>query len=312
MGTGESPDPEPSGNIDKPLEASSGGRRQAASICIAGVRLLRSPAVGIRNSSLTRVRPFFNILLERDATGADWLSKILSITPNRQGFRDPALLSSPGTLQPVELDEETKLDPPEPFLRWLIQHPKRMTWPKKGKAQFGPLAQHWREKLMGTRDLSTEPPERRSAIRASDRQAAIQEALSQLDIHGARGSFKQWWAFEGRTSVDCYLSTDRLRICVEGKRTDILSPSTDWYPRRNQLLRNLEAARSDANGAPFACIVIAEKPLPALPENMVADGLPHLAEAEREDLLRHFLGSITWRDATQVTGVDYHKLPDRI
>ena len=163
---------------------------------------------------------------------------------------------------------------------------------------------------MGRRDLSSEPVERHEDIRKADREDATKQALTELAKHGAVGSHKKWWAFEGRTSVDCYLATDRFRIYGEGKRTDILSPSTDWYPHRNQLVRNLESASADAGGTPFVCLLITGHRLPKVPDSMIRAGLPHLSEIEQRELLRHFLGTITWREACDATGVDYQKLPD--
>ena len=167
---------------------------------------------------------------------------------------------------------------------------------------------------MGTRDLSAVPTEQHAQLRIVEREEAIAEALNQLAVCGASGSSKKWWAFEGRTAVDCYLATDRMRIYVEGKRTDILSPATDWYPLRNQLFRNLESAAQDAAGVPFVCLVMAEDKLPqqATSTQVQRDSLPHLTQAERLSLMRHFLGTITWRDACKATGVDYDSLPDTV
>jgi hypothetical protein len=39
----------------------------------------------------------------------------------------------------------------------------------------------------------------------------------------------------GHTEVDCWLETERLLLFVEGKRSESLSASTHWYPKRNQL-----------------------------------------------------------------------------
>jgi hypothetical protein len=268
--------------------------------------------MGIRNSSLTRVRPFFHMLIKRDPSGLSWLPEILVLAPNRRLFPHEDLLTNPGPLGLVGLDNERRLNPPEEFLRWLIEHPDKMRWPNNGKARFSPDVQRWREKLMGTRDLSGESERRILEIRRSDRQEAIQKALAKLAVHGAAGSFRQWWAFEGRTAVACFLPAKRLRVYVEGKRTDVLSPSTDWYPCRNQLTRNLESAREDANGVPFACLVIAEQRLPANMEVIIDSGLPHFTQRERQDLFHHFLGSITWREAAEATRIAYDDLPDTV
>jgi hypothetical protein len=265
--------------------------------------------MGIHNSSLTRVRPFFKTLLRRDPDGSTWLPRLLALAPNTDLFGGTDLLSNPGLLREANVDPERRLHPPEAFLRWLIQNPGGLAWPDGGRAGFGTETQNWREKLMGRRDLSNEPRDRHLQIRKADRQDAIARGLKELPTLGAAGSERKWWAFEGCTSVDCYLATDRLQIYVEGKRTDILSPSRDWYPSRNQLIRNLESARADAAATPFACLLIAEERLSAVPLSRIQASLPHLLETEQCSLMRHFLGSITWREACDATGVDYDELP---
>lgn len=266
--------------------------------------------MGIYNSSLTRVRPFFKRLISRDPSGSSWLQQLLSLAPNHEAFRGTDLLSNPGLLRPTNLDKEEKLAPPEAFLRWLIKNPQMMTWPKK--TTFGPETQAWREKLMGRRDLTGRAGDDHAEIRRLDRETAIQEALKELARQGATGSSRKWWAFEGYTSVDCYLSTNRLRLYVEGKRTDILSSSTDWYPSRNQLMRNVESASSHAGDTPFGCLVIAEQRLPTIPESAIRDSFPHLAEGEQRNLMQHYLGSVTWREACEACGLNYDDLPNTV
>lgn len=87
------------------------------------------------------------------------------------------------------------------------------------------------------------------------REAAQKVAISELDRAGARGNGRKWWAFEGFTHTDCYLETDALLLIIEGKRTEVVSPSTRWYAERSQVWRNVEAAKELANGRAFGVIV---------------------------------------------------------
>jgi hypothetical protein len=84
--------------------------------------------------------------------------------------------------------------------------------------------------------------EKRSRLLAEE-SAVRDEALKELTKVGAAGSKYKWWAFEGFTSVDCWLETETLLLLIEGKRTDTVSASTDWYPIRNQVVRILEGAQ---------------------------------------------------------------------
>jgi hypothetical protein len=138
---------------------------------------------------------------------------------------------------------------------------------------------------------------------------AMTEGLHQLAVIGAKKSAHRWWAFEGSTKVDCFIETDKVRIYVEGKRTEPLSSATAWFPLRNQFVRNLEAAHEHAAGKNFACVVMSESPI-EVTSDQIAEGLPHLTPDEREKLLRHYLGNITWSKACDATGVCFADLPD--
>jgi hypothetical protein len=95
--------------------------------------------------------------------------------------------------------------------------------------------------------------------------------------------------------------TDRLVVTVEGMGTDALSPATEWYPRRSQLVRDLEAAKQLAKGREWASLLISDEPLfDATHEQLagvVAAGTPHLTASERTELCARYLGNLTCRQA---------------
>ena len=139
----------------------------------------------------------------------------------------------------------------------MIEHPDELSWPQRGKQKFGAKTTAWRERL-----LNHDPEARETA-------------LAELERCGPAGSWHKWWAFEGYTSLDCLLKTDQLLLAIEGKRTDVLSPSTDWYPHRSQLLRNLEVTQ-EAEGKDFVFMVIAEQQIePVLPGTIEKSPAPY-------------------------------------
>jgi hypothetical protein len=191
---------------------------------------------------------------------------------------------------------------PERFLRWCLDHPERLAWPSGSAGRFSPEAMRWRRAL-----FHDEPP---------GSAAARREGHNELTRLGVAGSHRRWWVFEGTTSIDCLLMTDRLVLAIEGKRTDRLAPSTSWYPMRSQLVRNLEAARDLAHGRAFAALLVTEQPDPDGEWNAVAasldDAAPHLDDKERAALQRGYLGQLTWADVSATLGVDYEALPDTL
>lgn len=258
--------------------------------------MTKGKAKGKYNSSATRVRPFFENLRSSDPSGNSWLQKLLTVTKN-EGADGPEILRIPGPIVSIvfetEAQSELGVGPSEAFLRWLLQNPDQMVWPR-GRT-FSPKAERWRRALM----YDTEP----------GRNDAKAEGLRELATFGTKKSSRRWWAFEGSTKVDCYIETENLRLYIEGKRTEDLSKATDWFPVRNQFVRNLESAREHAEGKPFACLLMSESPIMVTPDQIAA-GLPHLTPAERQELMRHFLGNITWEEACKATGACFADLPD--
>jgi hypothetical protein len=257
------------------------------------------------DSSITRVRPFFQPLLQRDPSGLSWIPTLLRLGNADPDFGDE-LARHCGPLLPwvsrrrirpdrslrrfgvgaVELEEcfEHRLPPPEKFLRWLIEHPGEMSWPEEEiSAEPG---QRRREELFGHHGFKAAA-------------AARAEAIAQLDAGGADGTNGKWWAFEGFTQVDCLLETENLILLVEGKRMEKLSVSTRWLEGRDQLLRSLDvaAAAAERKNKEYAVILLAEDYVDGIPVRGAAASLPHLSEWEQARMLGHYLGCVTWRAA---------------
>jgi hypothetical protein len=263
--------------------------------------------MGKYNSSATRVAPFFQILMERDKSGKTWLPAILKLFPNRRSFA-PELLLEPGDIITYQFGkEELCLNPPLRFLKWMVEHPHELNWPRyeiKDKYILD-----MRERLMLRGSYEGTPEVRKQVI-----ESAKIEIESAMACPGAQriAWLHEWWVLEGQTHVDCYIETTRLRLFVEGKRTEELSPSTSWYRKRNQLLRNLESASVESCGQPFAQLLITEEPPSELPSTTVVDSLPHLSVEERSELLSHYAGAVKWRSLCSAIGLQYEMLPDTV
>jgi hypothetical protein len=257
--------------------------------------------MGEVNSSVTRVWPVFDTLFARDESGDQWLAGLLSLAPMFPHCEAGSVLPDlsrfnkelPGILKAVLGEQrafrlgnlrscfEVDYPPPQLFLHWLIENAATLSWPRNnaGKPQqFLPSTQS-----------------KRVSLRALD-PASRAEAFDDLEKIKAEGSRKKWWAFEGFTSVDCCLETDRLLVFIEGKRTEPISSATDWYPERNQVIRNLEVASCAAakTGKNFGVILCTETPV-SIEETAFIKGLPHLSQLMRDALRTHYWGCITWQ-----------------
>lgn len=140
--------------------------------------------------------------------------------------------------------------------------------------------------------------------------AARVEALGEIDRETAKNSARKWWALEGFTSVDCLLATDKLLLFIEGKRTDVLSRSTDWFPERNQLVRNLEAAGELAENRFAGVLVVTED---QAKEPLAFDmklSAPHIVDpAMREQVSKRYLGQTTWSAVCASVDIPCDSLP---
>lgn len=257
------------------------------------------------DSAITRVRPFFQSLLRRDPSGVSWLPALLRLGQANPHFgqtlarhcgplldwvsrrhpRSDRALRCFG-IPSVELEQcfEYRLPPTQAFLRWLIEHPSLLTWPRD--EEMSAKMRLPREELLG----------RHGQQRAA---AAKSLALTELERTGAAASNGKWWAFEGFTQVDCLLETQTLMLLVEGKRTEPVASSTRWLPQRNQLLRTLEVAAAVAHerGKEFAVVLMAEEYVSSITFNAMLSSLPHLSAAQRSELTDHYLGCVTWSQA---------------
>lgn len=236
--------------------------------------------MGKHDSSLTRVQPVFKALYELDATGESWIGRFLkmgSLYDSSEGVASVGPLTSPPKF-------EFSAHPPKSFLCWLLQNPDQLTRPPD---------KYWKKWGQKTQD-------KREALLAGD-MATQSEGLRQLQER-VKLPNRAWWRIEGPTKVDCALITSTAVIFIEGKRTETgASKDVLWYQHRNQAIRNLDCAAEYAQShtlPSFYVILVVEKDLfrYSLDAKTIAQSLPHRAEAERDILMKHYLGITTWQD----------------
>jgi hypothetical protein len=87
----------------------------------------------------------------------------------------------------------------------------------------------------------------------------LAEARRLLGQRDDSSTARDWYVFEGPTSVDAYLETDDLIVVVEGMRTE-RGPTTrtEYMPVRHQMLRNFDAAYDDRGDRELAGFFIVE------------------------------------------------------
>jgi hypothetical protein len=261
--------------------------------------------MGRFDSSETRVVPVFNQLLARDASGVSWVDTLISL-----GSRRDVVATVPKGLRLVPNHGarwgENEMPLPAPPL--LLEH----------LAQNVELAGVLRSKDTG------EVLKARTALANRDA-ATIQRALDGLRS-GKRG--RRWFVLEGDSRPDALLETERVVVCVEGKRTEAeCTTETEWMAVRSQLLRHMDAATEAFKGKRILGLLIVEgdKPDPLNPSQhwrrqcdaqhtvtMLEQSLPHRCKNERRDIEAGILGVTTWQAVCAAQGIDWPSLPDAI
>ena len=254
--------------------------------------------MGEKNSSITRVWPVILELLQTvgSSTAVRFITELAFKTSGntlaselraaassiRQDLIERPLRPRSINGLDVRLPEcfEYVIPPSERFLLWLLEHTGQSCVPREGLSKEQRSAGR-RNDLFGTTEIL------RTEARA--------EAVRNLLVKGVNDSRHQWWALEGPTVVDCFFENDDLLLIIEGKRTEPISPGTDWYAARHQIARNLEAAQSVARGRKYGVVLIAEQKL-EVTEGQIIIGLPHMAPTEAKFLAGHFIGCVTWID----------------
>jgi hypothetical protein len=259
------------------------------------------------DSSLTRVKPVFDELYLRDSGGQSWLETLLGLPERFDGTSAPKV-GAPGLLTARNWSEvpaehgmpggERRLKPPRSLLKWLVQHPDLLT---------DQLDELYRRAVPAEGEAGPAWVKRKLFLegRDQDLEAEALEALSG-SAPLPRGA---WFVFEGPTSVDCYLETDRVVVTIEGKRTERRpTTTTEWLATRHQMLRNLDSALEIAAGRRVLAFFIVEGDAQGrvpdawrewtdatISEHALDESLPHRSGDQRALLADGYLGATSWQ-----------------
>jgi hypothetical protein len=252
----------------------------------------------------TPLHPLVESLFARDPGGRSWLPGLLDAGEEARA-RLGELVDDPGWLEvPLAVRAQTGMlacfsypaAPTRQLLGWYIDHPEALTRPAEAGASASVSAE---TKLLRRALLDDEPPGAR--VRAQDRAHDL--------LRSSTPRSPTWWRFEEPGRLDCLLATPRLVVSITAPcERGGLRPATPWYPRRSELVRDLESARRLAEGRAFAGVLICDGETPAEVADAsavaaaMAAGTPHLDGAGRDDLRNGYLGCLSWAQLRAATG----------
>ena len=253
------------------------------------------------DSSLTRVAPVFDRLLQRDRSGRSWIRQLLALPLHGTSRVGDDLELGELRRHGWGKDEES-LAPPVTLLRWLVCN---IADPRdEGAWGNGPTGDN------------------RRALRAKD-ERMISEALRELET---KPPPQAWYVLEGPSRPDVYLETEQALVVIEGKRTEHgPTTHTTWMPVRHQMLRHIDAAWEKRDGRPvYGFFIVEGDGVGDLPEawedhahatvsqDALDRSLPHRTNTERAAIAAAFLGVTTWQTVCKAFDIDWKTLPDEL
>jgi len=249
-----------------------------------------------KSTAASRIRPVFKQLYEADQTGQSWLAPLVTLGTRAADQLAAEDLAAIGALERPPLFEH-EIAPPLDYLEYLVKNPRRLRWPRdaNGDPRQYRSAIHQRRKALMAGDV----PAQQEAIRD------IRQEQARLLSKGPDPDLKGWWVLETGTTIDCALYADGYTLFVEGKRNEkSLKVHTNWYEKRIQMYRNLDALRAlPGRAQKFGLLAIVEEGTPIHQEAVAMQrdyqfartSWPHLDNEAAAELWTHFLGFTTWQ-----------------
>lgn len=240
--------------------------------------------MGKYDSSITRVEPVFDRLLQSDPSGRDWIPSLLEL-PKYGGHVDVSSLASSPLNAHGWGAREKRLAPPLSLLQWLVANCSE----PKSKGALGQGDTREKRRRLLERDGDT-----------------AEEALRLL---GESTGEKAWYILEGSSQPDAFLATDDLIIVIEGKRTERgPTTTTNWMPNRHQILRHLDCAVEILGSRSlFGFFIVEGDDMGEVGPDWIdfanfttasanlEDSLPHRSSLVREQIAKAFIGVTTWQ-----------------
>ncbi len=253
------------------------------------------------DSSLTRVAPVFDNLLQRDRSGTSWIPQLLRL-PRHGAAQVGEHVRVGNVLRHGWGRDEESLAPPLALLQWLVRN---ISDPREDGA--------WGDGATLVK---------RKALRAGE-EDVVNQALRQLESEPQR---QAWYVLEGASRPDVYLESDQVLIVIEGKRTEPgPTTHTTWMPVRHQMLRHIDAVWERRGGRPvYGFFIVEGDGAGEVPEawinhakltvspDVLEKSLPHRTNPERADTAKAFLGVTTWQAVCGAFGIEWASLPDRL
>lgn len=171
--------------------------------------------MGIRNSSLTRVKPLFDFIGYDFEKLNSFLKLFNNLTPN---------IKENSIMEIKYGSDEKNLQPSKSLLIWMLQNIEQIN----------------KVENYGVSNVNSEAYKKRLKLFSGDRELQ-NEAIKTIQTVSNLPK-KGWYIFEGYTCPDIFFETKDSVFIGEAKRTERnITTKTRWLDQRDQLIRHIDS-----------------------------------------------------------------------
>lgn len=171
--------------------------------------------MGIRNSSLTRVKPLFDFI----DLDVDKLNRFLGLFDNKN-----QIIKKNSLIDIWYGDNEKKIPPSKSLLIWMLQNLNDLN----------------KVDNFGAVNINSETYKKRRQLFAGDTKL-VDEAINLIQAKSILPQ-RKWYIFEGNTFPDIFIETTDSIFIGEAKRTEKdITTKTRWLGQRDQLIRHIDS-----------------------------------------------------------------------
>jgi len=248
--------------------------------------------MGGKNSSLTRVKPLFDII-KNDAKKLNEFFKLFN--------RNIPEVDQNSIMETRYGTNEKKIPPPKLLLVWMLNNLDKLN-----------------SESLNSNVKNTETLVKRKKLFTGDKEI-LNEALKLIDKNYPQ-PMRYWYIFEGYTQPDIYIETTDSIFIGEAKRTESdITTSTKWLNQRDQLIRHIDSLLDQSkNIYSFYILEKGEYEKGKYKKSMELYEKPEYFESNLEShresnlIMRAFnsyKGYIFWEDIAQIFNINF---PDTI
>lgn len=248
--------------------------------------------MGIRDSSLTRVKPLFDFI----GSDAEKLNQLLGL------FKSNIPEIKKNSIIEIRYgDNEKEIPPPRSLLIWMLQNLKELNEVKN----------------FGVDSVNSETYQKRKDLFSGDKKTvddAIQIIQSKTKLPD-----RAWYIFEGKTHPDILIETKDSIFIGEAKRTEKdITTTTKWLNKRDQLIRHIDSVLDQPKKIYSFYILDKNEYLKGhyrermelySKKEYYQENLRHRDDSSIEKAMKSFIGFIFWDDIAEYFKLEF---PDKL